>query len=70
MSRKIRKGRRNTSTLKKAKPSYVKVILDVPHFEKDVVQWMTMEDKLQMMVYILYYKISYKLSYLHFIDDM
>lgn len=36
-------------SLKKAKPSSVKVILDVPHLEKDVVQWMTTEDKLQMM---------------------
>ena len=51
ISRKIGKGRC------KPKPSPVNMIPDVPHFEKDVVEWMTTENKLQVMVYILYYKI-------------
>jgi len=43
--------------------------VDERHFEKNVVEWMTKEDKLQVMVYYLHLKISYTAIILYMISN-
>ena len=72
ISRRVGKERSKSDTLKKIKPSFAKEIpkmktLDERHFEKDVVEWMTKEYRLQVMIYYLHLKKNYATIILYMI---